>query len=165
MPLNSVQLYTKSIINGIVPPLLPNAPVQAYIAPPVPGDMGASPQAYVWGGTFRERRQTAPRGQAFKRVDYQLDVWVIHAEDPSDPNADQMFPTTVDAIMKALRETSPMPLDITDPTTGEISQVLMIGEDFEVEYAPVRSLADNRYVQYAVRIGVNVYEAIVENEE
>ncbi len=161
MPLNSCQIYVQGLLDGLAIPGQAQ-PLQAYITPPTVEDVDG-PRAYIWGGRMRGRRQTAPRGipphAGFKRLDWVVDVYLVDMELPDDPGLDQTFPVLVDAVMRQTW-TTVMPTYITDPTTGVLSQILQIGEDFELEYPPERTPATLRTLWYSCRLGLNVYEAV-----
>lgn len=157
MSLNSVQQYVKSILDGLALPTY-QAPLRAYIAPPVP-DQQVEPRCYIWGARFQEARQTAPRGPAFKKVTYDLDLYCFVIDDPNSPGVDSRFPVLIDTVQQALRVTT-MPIVITDSVTGVSSQVLSVGERFEVRYDTERTLADQRYVRFLALITAYIEEAI-----
>lgn len=164
MPLNTIQTHVQGLINGLDLPGQVDGdghpiPLVAWITPPVVEDI-TGPRAYVWGGTLQERRQTAPRGQGFKKLRWVVDTYLVAAATAADNNLDQEFPLIVDGVMAALRA-APMPILITDPTTGVVSQLLSIGEDFELEYVPERLLAAPAgMLWYSARIGTVVEEAL-----
>ncbi len=174
MPLNSLQLYTHSIIDGLLIPSV-TEPLRAYITPPNIEDLDG-PRAYVWGGRLRGRRQTTPRGApgqaGFKRLDWVIDVYLSYLTTPDSADIDQQFPLIVDAIMAASWSVR-MPLIIDSQgqriLTGAgpvqdlppgASQIISIGEDFELEYPPERNPANLRMLYYTCRLGLDVYEAV-----
>lgn len=161
MPLNSIQQHCQSIIDGLQIPASPDR-LTAYIQPPNFEDLDA-PRAYIWGGRMLGERQTAPRGVApeagFKRLNWVVDVWVSYLTTPDASDADQAFPLVIDAIMNAFW-TTPMPTFIQDTVTGVRSQLLQIGEEFELEYPPERAPATQRMLYYTARLGLDVYEAV-----
>lgn len=157
MPLNSVQLYTQSLLDGLTIPGM-STPLTAYITPPTVEDLDG-PHAYIWGGRLRGLRQTMPRGPGFKHLDWTVDIYLVYETNPDSPTVDQEFPLVVDAVMTKLWTTT-TPLFITDPTTGVQSQLLNVGEDFEFEYPPERTPATLRMLYYSCRIGLNLYEAV-----
>lgn len=169
MPLNSIQHYVQGLLDGLV--VQDGIPaMKAYITPPTVDTMDG-PRAYVWGGRMRGRRQTAPRvgtpaaidsGQSgFKRLDWTVDVFLNYEMNPDVPFAtlDSDFPLIIDAVL-AKTWTTTMPTFITDPITGVESQVLAIGEDFDLEYPPERSPNTLRMLYYTARIGLEIYEAV-----
>lgn len=158
MPLNSVQHFVHGLIDGLAIPGTTQT-LEAYITPPTVEDLD-NPKAYVWGGRLRGTRQSMPRGQGFKRLNWSVDVWLTYETNPDSPTVDQEFPLIVDAVMNKFWTT---PLDdtfITDPTTGVRSQILAIGEDFDFEYPPERVPATLRMLYYTAHLGLNVYEAV-----
>lgn len=165
MTLNAIQSYVKGLLNGITLPFPQDPTLTAYIAPPIPGDEVA-PLCYIWGSVVKEKRQTAPRAQpgnlssgGFKLRSYNLDLWLYAAEASDDPSIDSLFPAVIDAVCRVLRNTQ-MQIQITDAATGETSTVQAIGEDFQIDYAPVRTLDDQRMSQYMARIIVDITERI-----
>ncbi len=157
MSVTAVQSYVQKLLNNLTVPAYSETPVVAYIAPPIPGDAGV-PSVFIWGGTWTERRQTAPRGKGFKEVVYNLDLWVIVVQSNERPDSDTAFPSLIEALMNVLRQT-PMPTFITDPVTNVQSQVLSVGESFEVDYSPVHTVADQVDVQYTAWIKATIKEA------
>ena len=161
MPLNSIQQYCLGIINGLAIPGSPK-PLEAYIQPPNFENING-PRAYVWGGRMLGERQTAPRGLApkagFKRLNWVVDVWVSYLTPASSPTIDQDFPLIVDAIMNAFWHTE-MTTFITDPVTGVPSEILQIGEEFELETPVAHAPATQRMLYYTARLGLDVYEAV-----
>lgn len=157
MPLNSVQLYVLNLLDGLqLPGGLPN--LEAYITPPVVEDID-SPKAYILASRGRVRRQTAPRGPGFKHLAWTVDVFLTYETMPDSETVDQEMPLIIDAVATKLW-TTVMPLKITDPTTGIVSQLLQVGEEFEVEFPPERTPATLRMLYYVARIGFEIYEAV-----
>lgn len=157
MPLNSVQLYVKGLLDELQIPGLTVA-LEAYVTPPVVEDIDR-PKAYVMASRGRVKRQTAPRGPGFKRLDWTVDVYVTYETIPDSDTVDQEMPLIIDAICTKLWTTT-MPLFIEDPTTGQRSQILQIGEEFDIEYPPERTPATLRMLYFVARIGFDVYEAV-----
>jgi hypothetical protein len=166
MPLNSVQLYVQSLLDGLVVPGEAQ-PLKAYVTPPVIDKLNG-PRAYVWGGRLRGERQTAPRGPAFKHLAWTIDVYVSYLTPPGGALADQQFPLIVDAIMAATWAAKiPLMIDSQgqpvinplEPPPGA-SQILNIGEQFELEYPPERNAASLRLLYYTCRLGLDIYEVV-----
>ena len=157
MPLNSVQEYVKNLLDGLQIPG-GGAPLEAYITPPTVEDIDR-PKAYVQGARLRGQRQTAPRGPGFKRLNWMVDVYITYETVPDSVTVDQEMPLIIDAIMNKTW-TTVMPLFIQDQVTGVRSQILAIGEDFELEYPPERTPATLRMLYYVARLGLDVYEAV-----
>lgn len=161
MPLNSIQLYLQSILDGLPIPGSTTT-LEAQITPPVTQDLDG-PIAFVWGGSMRTVRQTGPRGNpgkaGFKHQQWDADVWLVYLTNPDDPELDQEFPLIVDAILAQLWST-PEPLFITDPTTGLNTQLLSVGEEYRLEYAQVHTPATLRMLYYTAHLTVSLYEAV-----
>lgn len=167
MPLNTVQHYLKGILDGVALPLNLGT-LSAFIQPPNPGD-GTAPGVYIWGSRGDEQRMTVPRAQpgnlatgGEKGIQHSVDAWIIWLGPAVDALQDVLFPAVVDTIMAVLRNT-PI-LDGTqycpDPVTGQLSQLLNVGERMSWEYAPVRAVADQRYLRYDARITIDIEEII-----
>lgn len=166
MPLNSVQLYTQGLLNGLSIPFPGGGttPLEAYITPPTLEDLDG-PRAYIWGSRMRATRQAAPRGPGYKHFAWTIDVWLSYLTAPDDASVDQEFPLLVDTVLRQLWTTT-MPVFIS--STGTVvpagtagaTQVLEIGEDFELELPPERTPATLRMLYYAARIGLDVYEVV-----
>lgn len=175
MPLNSVQLYVRSLLDGIPIPSPHNdaVPLEAYITPPTLEDLDG-PRAFIWGGRQRVHRQTMPRTQpndpstaGFKYFDYTIDIYLSYLTNPNDDYIDQEFPMFIDAVCSVLWNTT-MPIFI-DPSgapvdngsqTDQDSQVLSIGEEWELEYPPEKTPATLRMLYYTCRIAMRLQEAV-----
>ena len=155
MGLNAVQTHVQSLLDGIGVPGQTDTLV-TYITPP-PVEALDGPRGYVWGGTMRERRRTMPRPLGFKALTWTVDIYLIYETSPSDADLDQAFPLLIDAVLTTLRR-APMPIKIYDPTTNAQSQLLAIGEDFDMEYPPEVTPATQRSILYTCRIGATVQE-------
>lgn len=168
MPLNSVQQYVAGLINNLEVPLLGTAPIECFITPPVNDDLDR-PKAYVWGGRARGKRQTMPRntsgrlvdGQSgFKEVSWTVDIYLAYETTPDSTTLDQEFPCIVDAVMTKLW-TTPLNIFITDPTTGVVSQVTSIGEEWDFEMLPERTPSTLRQLFFTARISASVEEKLM----
>lgn len=163
MPLNSVQQYVQGVINGISIPGQ-SQPLVAYVTPPMMDKAGGPPKAYVWGGRMEGGRRSMPRGPAFKRLTWLMDIYLTYETNPNRPTiggvtVDAQFPLIVDAVMLQLWTTT-MPLFITDPQTGYKSQIWSIGETFSIDYPPERSPATLRMLWYSMLLTVRVEEDV-----
>jgi hypothetical protein len=165
MPLNTVQTYVKGLLNELAVPFY-EVPLTAYIQPPSPGSL-TGPTAYIWGSVWNESRQTAPRRLptasvgtgGFKKVIYQVDIYVKCPDASDYAYSDNAFPSVLDAVSQALNTTT-MPITLTDPTTGLVSQIISVGEVISGDYSPVHVLDDQRYVIYEALLRAQVEEVI-----
>lgn len=154
MPLNSVQLYIKSQLNGLQLPLTQQGVTAAYIAPPNPGVI-EQPLIYIWGAIDNE----SPATTASQKLMYDVDLWVYWVEDSDDPLADSLFPIVLDAIKAQLRGLKRvLPAQITDPVTGLVSDLLAVGRHMKTDYAPARTLENEAMTLYMAHIIVGVEE-------
>jgi hypothetical protein len=171
--LTGVQLYVKNIIDGLV--VTDGIPaLTAYVTPPTLEDLDG-PRAYVWGARLRGKRQTAPRIRAghtivdgtsgFKHLAWTVDVYLVYLSNPDAPGNDTDFPQIIDAVL-ASYFTTQMPIFIdglgntfTAPAAG-LTQILGIGEDFELEYSALHTPATLRMLYYSARLALDIYEAV-----
>ena len=142
-------------------------PLEVHITPPNYEDIDR-PKAYVWGGRARGRRQTMPRNTSgllvdgksgSKQIDWTVDIYLLYETTPDAPYTNQEFPVIVDAVMTRLW-TTPLNVFITDPTTGVVSEITSIGEEWDFEMLPERTPATLRMVLYTARISANVTEIV-----
>lgn len=157
MPLNSVQQYVKGLLDGIEVPGQ-EQPLVCYVTPPVL-EKPSGPRAYVWGGKVTRDRQTMPRGPGFAKFSWIIDIWLISLLNPQADGVDEIFPLVVDAVTNTLATTT-MPIVITDPTTGQESQIQAIGESWDLDYPPEHTPATSRMLWYACHIGMDVLEVV-----
>lgn len=158
MPLNSVQYFVRGLLDGLAIPGTTQT-LEAYITPPTVDELD-NPKAYVLGAHLRGTRQSMPRSLGFKKLTWLVDVYLSYETNPDSPTVDQEFALVVDAVMNTAWTTPMNNVFITDPTTGLRSQILAIGEDFELEYPPERVPATLRMLYYTARLGLTVYEAV-----
>lgn len=165
--LSSVQKYVKGIADGLAMPTGVPGPLVARITPPV-WERVSAPRAYVWGGRVRGSRQTAPRGPGFKRIPWVVDVYLTYMDTPDDALANEPFPAVIDAVLGAFFTTTmPVWIDSTGtpvgpnaPTAGSATQIQSIGESFDLDYPPERTVTAGRMIWYSTRIGLDVLEVV-----
>jgi hypothetical protein len=167
VPLASVQLYVQGLLDGL---LIPGSttPLTAQVTPPVIQNLNG-PVAFVWGGSLVASRQTGPRGApgaaGFKKLMWDVDVWLVLLTNPNSAGADQQFPVLVDAVLAQLWSTT-MPLFIDGqglPATEGVegtSEILSIGENFRMEYSPVHTPQTQRMLYYDAHLSLGIYEAV-----
>jgi hypothetical protein len=158
-----VQQYVKGVMNGL--PLPNNQTLTAVITPPNPGD-GTIPTVYIWGSTVNEERQSMPRAKpgqpstgGMKMLHYQLDMWLMWFGSADDAGADSAFPAVIDACTAQLRTTQ-IQVQITDPSSGQVSTIQEIGEVIKVDYMPVIAMEDERWLRYDARLIVQITERL-----
>jgi hypothetical protein len=169
MPLNTVQLRLKSVLDQL--PLPQDLGIlQAFIQPFNPNTDGTDACAYIWGSHGDETRLSKPRALpgdlstgGDKTIHHSVDIWLVWFGEAEDPRADSQFPAVIDAVTACLRNTTllgPETLNAVDPITGQQSNLSAIGEDMQWNYAPVRAVADQRYLRYDAQITCQVTEVI-----
>lgn len=167
MPLVSVQQYTLAQLDGLILPLNLGT-LRAWITPPNPGD-AAQASAYIWGSRGDEERLSVPRAEpgnlatgGDKQITHHLDVWLVWIAQTDVVDIDLRFSSIVDAVCSRLRN-APL-VDgtqyVTDPVTEQVSQILTFAEQLSWEYAPVRAVADQRFLRFDAQITVEVVEVI-----
>jgi hypothetical protein len=135
--LNSVQHYVRDVVQGIPTPL--TDPVQAFLTPPQLADAAGGPLAYVWGGRLQVNRQTTPRPFGQQKFMWIVTVSITEAFDQDDPTIDSAFPLVVDQVMATFQTTALQTKGVwlTDPVTGNVTQLLAVGEVFQMEHTAV----------------------------
>lgn len=156
MALNAVLQHVKSVVDGIAIPLQ-QKPLNAQVVPP-PLEPLSGPMAWITPAPSRGRRQTMPRGPGFTGPEWTIDITLDLLSLPTDPNIEQIFPLAVDAVLYALWGAT-MTTPITDPTTNRTTQLLAIGEDYEVEQGNTVTTANGRAMLFRGRISTTVKEA------
>jgi hypothetical protein len=169
MPINTVQSRLKSILDGLALPQNFGI-LQAYISPPNPNVDSYDPAAYIWGSHGNESRMTVPRAQpgnlasgGNKELIHQVSIWLVWFGKATGPTVDVAFPAIVDAVLACLRNTElldAVTIHAVDPVTGQLSDLLNIGENMSWDYAAVRAVADQRYFRYDAEITCEVIEII-----
>lgn len=157
--LSSVQNYAKGIVDGLImPPGVPGPMVARVTAPAV--EKMKEPRAYVWGGRLAARRQSAPRGAGFMKFLWVIDIYVAFLDTPDDAFQNEPFPLVLDAVMKAfMTATMPVLIDplgnVLTAASGSASdtQIQAVGEQFDLEYPPERTVNALRQAWYSARIG------------
>jgi hypothetical protein len=146
MSMYAVERYVSSILNGMASPTLPAA--QAWVLPPPVTQPVEAPQFYVWGGGLNEQRATLSRGTGQKRIEHSVKVFVqwIGPNDDGDS-----FPLLLDAA-RALLRAVPLPVQLTDPYTGESSSLQDFGESIRLEHPTPQALKDQRFLQHAATL-------------
>lgn len=137
----------------------PRRSLDALITPPNPGFLDR-PTAFIWGGHMRESRRTFGRGYGFKKIKHDLRIYLVSIEDASDSTADTGFPSVIEAVLTKLRGVG-VPTTIYDPTTNAQSQLLAIGEQFDVNFDALRTLQDQRLVRFLALITATVEESVL----
>lgn len=159
MSLYAVQTLIKETLQGLETPqdLLP--PADCFIAPPVSDEID-KPKIYVWGSTDDEMRQTAGRTSGgAKKIVTDVHIWYYWVQAPDWDERDAAFPALVWAIRNAMRRV-PVVQTLNDPISGEVSQLLAIGERMQNIQGTPNLLEDQRYLWYSGRLTCRVEEYV-----
>lgn len=164
MPLNSLQQYCLGVVNGLTVPGT-GVTIEAFITPPTVTNLD-NPIAVVEGARLVGRRQTAPRTKGFKHLQWVVDIFLGYLTNPNSATVDAEFAQIIDAVMAAFW-TIPMQAlfldangNVVTPGTAGSSQILSIGEDFELDCTPEKVPQSLRMLYYCARLGLDVYEAV-----
>ena len=171
MGLPSVIGYIRDQLNGIAVPF-PSVQLAAYITPPDPNvETVVMPTLYVLTADGPEKRLTDPRNTGsgtpagWKTIDHDVKlhvIWMIANSAPGSPGAadpDLLFSGVMEGVMSALR-TSAAPTMITDPNTGQQTQLVDTGERMTYHYLPRHSIKNQRMLRYDGLIDLPLMEAI-----
>lgn len=164
--LYSVSKYVLGIVNGLAVPIDGVDPITAWITPPTL-EKADGPRAYVWGGSLRAARQTAPRGAGFKKFPWTVSVWLVYLDTPDNARQNEPFPLIIDTVMSAFMDTT-MPLFISaegvpmgpNAVNETDTQIQSIGETFDLDYPPERTPASMKMIWYSARLGLDVLEVV-----
>lgn len=153
MSLNAVLQHCKGVLNGLSI-VLPNQTVQLTAAvQPNPVVPLGGPFAAVWCEHGGAKQGSFPRTQAFQVFQWQIDVY-LHYETTANvnirPGVDQEFPLISSAVIKAFHA-DPINVMITDPTTGEESQLNAIGDDVKWTSPFEKTTGNQTTVYYVAR--------------
>ena len=165
--LTSIQWWMKGLLDQLQNPMLD--PLEAVIQPPVLADIADHPYAFIWAGRAHEARQTAPRAVrqssgavnpgGYQKMNWKTDVRLYTVMNQDDPNIELAFPALIDVTVRWLNTTQ-IPTIITDPVTGQESQILTMGEILDLDYAT--SVTTSAEGQGIIRFGCDLVVTIEE---
>lgn len=164
--LDSVQCYVRGILDNLPIPVAGIPPLTAWVTPPAL-EQADGPRAHVWGGTVPVSRQTAPRGQGFKKFPWTIDVYLVYLTTPDDGLASEPFPKIIDAVMWAFFTTT-MPLFISaegvpmgpNAVNETDTQIQKIGESPRLQYPPEKMVGPMQMLWYTALLQVDVEEVV-----
>lgn len=160
MSLVAIKEHVKAVIDGTTSEHYPAA--QARITPLPDGDAAAAPQLFIATPGYKERRDSGPRtgstNGGIKKATHQVLITCLAVYANDDPNNDIAFDSLLEAVMTQLRKDT-VPITITDPDTNGTSQLVTIGEEFEVTIDIVRALSNQRLFRWLAEIRMPVTEA------
>lgn len=156
MSLNGVENYLLGGLDGLPTPSTP--PVQAWVFPPSIVQTTESPQLFIWAASLTESRMTMPRGAGQKMARYPVSMTLQFAT-PPDPDLPQAFPLVIDAVRAYLRAIK-LPAEVVDPTTGEITWLVDIGETISVTYPIPTATTEQGYLAHRATFRLPVAELL-----
>jgi hypothetical protein len=118
---------------------------------------------------MRGQRRAGPRGKpgqaGFKKLLWNVDIWLVYLTNPNNPDVDSEFPAIVDAVMTALWSTqlttqidpNGVPCQVGTPGA---SQILSIGENFRLDFDTVHTPQTQRMLFYAARLTQDIDEEV-----
>lgn len=141
---------------------------RAFITPPDPRVQAKIPAIYIWPSDGDENRSgelggTVPRNtgpntpSGTKGIMHRMDVYLTYFSANSGKQQDPIFSGMVDAVMYALRTSTPNPIQFQDPNSGLWSTIYNIGETMTYKTG-VESTQDERYKRYDALLTINVWE-------
>ena len=117
----------------------------------------------MWPARGPEKRLAMPRNTGpgtpagWKQLKHDLQVFLLWMDYQDDPQADVNFPLLIDYVMMLLA-TAPNPAQVTDPETGQVSQMVNLGEDMTYDFVPPRTLEPQMMRRYDARIQCTLLE-------
>lgn len=165
MPLASALSYVQGLLDGLPMPGGGNLACK-ITAPEIFNDPGIVPTCYLWPSPGREARDprnagTMPRNTGgiastagFKTIEHRFQILLLW----SGPGTELLFYSMMDALMGCLR-TSPSPQEYPDPDTGDVSQMVNIGEDMSYRMS-VKPAPDQQFNQYEALIEAPLLEVL-----
>jgi hypothetical protein len=158
-------LYTQ--LNGLNLPLQLGQ-LEAFVMP-LPVNDSANAGAYVWGSHHDEVRKAFPRAEngdlstgGLKELTWQLDVWLLWFGQSDETDVNLQFPSIVDFVCAVLRNAPLVQAadHARDPVTGQLSQLIAVGEKLSSTMPPPRATSEQGIWRYDAAITVEVIEEI-----
>lgn len=156
MSVRAVKAYLKTFLDGATVSTMPGTLTGRVV--PQPFDLLSNPTYWLWADSWREERagnSRSPEGR--KAVTYRMRISLM-----ADVDVDHMDPSAFDDLTnKVISIVRTIPIDsvnLTDPTTGEQSQLLRFGEDFDVQNPQPFARSDQGIWRYESRLFVTTWE-------
>jgi len=153
--MNAILQYMQGLLNNLpVPGQSTN--LRTVLVPGMQMPL-TGPIALIIPGPAHGERRTAPRGLASMEIPWWIDIYLKYETNPNAEMLDQLLPLIVDAILYACWAPK-LPLQITDPTTGRVSNLVALGEAFEVDPQPPETPATMRTLLFSALIRIEAKE-------
>lgn len=153
--MNAILQYMQGLLNGLPIPANSKA-LTTFIVPPTQKQLDG-PIAMLLPSPAHGERRTAPRGMGSIEIPWWIDVYLKYETNPNSQLLDQQFALIVDAILYKCWGVK-LPLQITDPTTTVVSNLIALGEAFEVEPQPVETPASMRMLLFTGLVRIEAKE-------
>ncbi len=161
MSLTAIQNYVQEQIQGLVG-AYNNAPLQAWVDPPVVGASAETPQAYILSAEGDGARQTMGGTTGYYQDTHQIYVYIEWMMAPNLPNGNLAFTNLIDTVITKIRTSYTGAILLTDPATGGQSQLLVIGDKLKWQYLPQRNVGEGgqEWLDYVARLTFEVKEKV-----
>lgn len=153
--MNAILQYMQGLLNGLTIPAQ-SKPLSTVLVPGMQMPL-TGPIALIIPGPVHGERKTAPRGLGSMELPWWIDIYLKYETNPNAEMLDQLFPLIVDAILYACWAPK-LPLYITDPTTGRVSNLIALGEAFEADPQPPETPATMRTLLFSALIRIEAKE-------
>ncbi len=158
MTITACQNYVQSLLQGMTS-VLSNEPLEAWVDPPTPGS-AETPQAYILSADGDGRRQTMAATAGYYVDTHQIKVFLEWMMPPGSQNGNLAFTNLIDTAIKTIRQSYTGAILITDPVTGDQSQLLVIGDSLTYKYLPQPALGEGGegWLDYIAQVTFEVKE-------
>lgn len=154
--MNSILQYMQGLLNGLTIPAQ-SKPLTTVLVPGMQMPL-TGPIALIIPGPAHGERKTAPRGQGgLIEIPWWIDIYLKYETNPNAELLDQLFPLIIDAILYACWAPK-LPLYLTDPTTGRITNLVALGEAFDADPQPPETPATMRSLVFSALIRIEAKE-------
>lgn len=167
MGANAVLSFLKTHIDGVtlVSQISGLEPVQAFVQPmPFLRQGTFEPlRCYIWPGTVNEQHPTMSGATQLRDIWYQ--PMLLHLRQTvQSAQGFRQFTALVDGLIDLIRKLQPLPGGsissvLTDPDTGDQTQLVKIGETFRTVYDYPRLLLTEQPATLSCRVETVIYEA------
>lgn len=153
--MNAVLQYMQGLLNGLTIPAQ-SKPLATFIVPPTQTPL-TGPIGMLLPAPAHGERRTAPRGMGSIEIPWSIDIYLKYETNPNSELLDQQFALIVDAILYKCWGVK-LPLQITDPVTNVTSNLVALGEAFDVDPNPVETPASMRMLLFTGLVRIEAKE-------
>ena len=161
MSITAVENYVATLINGAIG-AYNNTPLQAWTEPPTGQATAETPQAFVTAAEYHGQRQTMGGVQGYYVEKHQIYVLVQWAINPQQDQVTRnlAFKNMIDTIINIIRTSYTGVIQITDPATGNNSQLLAIGEQIRGRILPPQSTDSPETLLFSAQLTLEAEEKV-----